>query len=231
MMDAMWEPETARALPAPLWQRLEELRTLLRRTDPNRLAARTGATLVAGSLRLPVWERPVAIDVCDFVAHDCATAAELDPFSQVLVAYYLYTADGCLPAGSWIAFSELPDGLFYAQAFQGYTGHRLAQVFGDDVDAFGRAALAAGGRAVTFGDRSFAFSVLPYVSLLAVCWLGDEELPTSYRLLFDSNASHHLTTDGCAVLGSALTRRLLNTAQRATLEINRGSNKERGACR
>jgi hypothetical protein len=209
MLDAMWAPDGSHGLPAPLWQRLEELRTLLRKTDPGRLAARSGAKLVANSLTLPMWGQLVEIDLCDFQACDCLSGAPLDSFSQVLVAYYLYTADGTLPAGSWIAFTELPDGLFYTQAFQAYTGHRLAQNFGNDANSFGKAAVAAGGQAVTFGDRAYTFAVLPLVNLLVVCWLGDEELAPSYHILFDAHASHHLTTDGCAVLGSVLTRRLL----------------------
>lgn len=203
------ENEKTHGLARPLWQRLEELRTLLRQTDPGRLAERTGAILTASSLQLLVWERPIDVDLCDFVACDVETGAELDPLSQVLLAYYLYTADGALPLGTWISFTELPDGLFYAQAFQSYTGHPLALTFGNDVQAFAEAAIAAGGRATNFGDRAFTFSFLPWVGLLVVCWLGDEDFPASYRILFDANAGHHLTTDACAVLGAVLTRRLL----------------------
>jgi hypothetical protein len=203
------EAEKAHGLAPPLWQRLEELRTLLRQSDPGRLAERTGATLVASSLQLMVWERLVEVDLCDFVAREVATGTELDALSQVLLAYYLHTADGTPPSGSWIAFTELPDGLFYTQAFQSYTGHPLALGFGNDAQAFAHAAIAIGGRAINFGDRAFAFSFLPWVSLLVVCWLGDEDFPASYRILFDANAGHHLTTDACAVLGAVLARRLL----------------------
>ena len=66
------------------------------------------------------------------------------------------------------------------------------------------------GRVERLGDKSFSFSVLPYVSLLAVCWQGDEDFLASYRVLFDANVSHHLPTDACAILGSILTRRLIS---------------------
>ncbi|MDT8306700.1 MAG: DUF3786 domain-containing protein [Anaerolineae bacterium] len=209
MLASAGDVETSPGLAPPLWQRLQELRTLLRQADPGRLAERTGASLAEDSLYLLVWEQPVAVDLCDFVARRPDTGLELDPLLQVLLAYYLYTADGTLPAGTWISFTELPDGLFYAQAFQSYTGHRLSVTFGNDVQTFTTAALAAGGKSVSFGDRAFAFSLLPWVSLLVVCWQGDEDFPASYRILFDANAGHHLTTDACAVLGAVLTRRLL----------------------
>jgi hypothetical protein len=212
MLAAMAEPEGDHGLPMSLWQRLEELRTLLRGTDPVRLAARAGATLRPNALELPVWARAAEVGLNDFNARDCTTGLLLDPLTQVMVAYHLHTADGVLPAGRWIAFSELPDGLFYAQAFQTYSGHKLAQRFGNDEPAFARAAITAGGRAVTFGDRAYTFRVFPCVSLLVACWWGDEELSASFRILFDANASHHLPTDACAVLGSVLTRRLLRAA-------------------
>ncbi|MFN2105113.1 MAG: DUF3786 domain-containing protein [Candidatus Promineifilaceae bacterium] len=44
--------------------------------------------------------------------------------------------------------------------------------------------------------------------MAAVCWLGDEDFPTSYRILFDRSIEHHLPTDACAILGSMLTTRL-----------------------
>jgi hypothetical protein len=42
-----------------------------------------------------------------------------------------------------------------------------------------------------------------------VCWLGDEDFPTSFRFLFDDSIRHHLPTDACAILGNMLTRKLL----------------------
>ena len=66
-----------------------------------------------------------------------------------------------------------------------------------------------GGRQETLGDAAFAFQALPRVRLLAVGWQGDEDFPPSYRVLFDGNSHHHLSTDACAILGSTLTRRLM----------------------
>jgi hypothetical protein len=84
---------------------------------------------------------------------------------------------------------------------------------GNDEGGFAAAAGAIHGRELStggqLGDRAFAFRALPHVSLLVVCWLGDEDFPPSYRLLFDGAAKHHLSTDACAILGSGLTRRLI----------------------
>jgi len=199
----------------PLAERVSELHAELRETDPRLLAARTGATFSEGqsAFRLPVWENEVLVSHPAFTARDAASGQPVNAFVRALLAYYFVTADGTPPAGRWIAFSELPDGIFYAQAFQSYTGRKLVRRFGNDVGAFSRAAEKCGGEPIALGDAAYVFQALPRVVLATVSWQGDADFAPSYRLLFDAAVHHYLTTDACAVLGSALTRRLLREAE------------------
>lgn len=192
--------------------RVQELQADLARRDLSELAHACGAALVDGRLQMKVWQTAVTISAPEFVARHAETGEALDPLTQALVAYYLHTADGMLPADHWIAFTELPDGRFYTQAFQGYTGRELAQTFGNDVVRFGETAVALGGTAVPFADAAYRFQALPRVPVLAVCWQGDEDFSPSYKILFDAHTPHYLPTDACAILGSMLTRRLLKCA-------------------
>ena len=129
--------------------------------------------------------------------------------TQGLFLYYLATADGTPAAQRWIAFRELPDGWLYQQAFQGYTGHVLAQQVGDDVAALAAACTALDGKALDLGDCAYAFQVLPAVALALVYWRGDDEFDPEARVLFDAAAPHYLSTDGLAILGSHLVRQVL----------------------
>lgn len=190
----------------------------LRQADPLALAASTGATYLPsgcqqGTFHLPYWGRAVTLTYPECNVRDGRTGEKLGTLDQALLAYYFRLSDGTPLAGSWISFSELPDGRFYDQAFQGYTGHELAKALGNDGAGFGRAAEHLHGRFInpeqSPGDIAFAYPVLPRVALLVVCWLGDEDFPASYRILFDAAIGHHLSTDACAILGSTLTRRLL----------------------
>jgi hypothetical protein len=190
----------------------------LQSADPAILAARTGASYHPadenrGDFRLKWWSKPVRIAFPSFDARDGETDESLDVMSQAMLLYYFHDSDGTTQANSWIAFSELPDGYFYAQAFQGYTGQVLLRTFGDDASAFETALRNAGGDRLTFAGVSYAFQVLPKLALLAACWPGDEDFPSSYRILFDASSSHHLSTDGCAILGSMLTRRIIGARQ------------------
>lgn len=198
----------------PLLERVSELYADLGNADPHLLAVHTGAVYCdeESAFRLPVWENEVLLSYPDFEARDAASGRPVSAFIRALLAYYFCTADGTPPAGRWISFSELPDGLFYVQAFQSYTGRELARRFGNDIDAFSRAAEKCGGEFISLGDAAYVFQVLPRVTLAAAGWQGDEDFPSSYRLLFDGAIDHYLTTDACAVLGSALTRRLLREA-------------------
>jgi hypothetical protein len=194
--------------------RAGELRAGLRDLDPARIAARSGAGFFRtgenqGEFRLAVWQQPVVVTFPGFVVIDAAQREPLADPAQALVLYYFVTCDGAPAAGQWISFADLPDGRFYNQAFQGYTGKPVAQAFGQDIAAFRAAAQALGGMEYPLGEAAFCFQALPHVPLLAVYWLGDEDFPPACQILFDAAASHHLPTDACAILGSTLARRLV----------------------
>ncbi len=197
----------------PLVEYAETLRRELRQAEPAALAGRSGAEIWQDksgfALILSFWGEPVQALFPELFFHSPSGGRALDDLSQALLLHHLHHSDGAPVAGSWMAFSELPDGRFYAQAFQGYTGHPLAQHFGSNDDAFAAAALAAGGAPLPFADRAFSFRPLPRAPLLAACWQGDEDFPASYRILFDASAPHHFSTDACAILGSMLVRRLM----------------------
>ena len=157
------------------------------------------------------WSREVILSFPDFNGKYADSREEINTFDLTMLAYYFDVSDGAPIAGEWIAFNQIPGGMFYAQAFQGYSGNELAKVFVNDADAFIDANEKLGGRREFFGNVAFSYQVLPRVPIMVVCWLGDDEFPPSYRMLFDANAHHHLVTDAYAILGSNLTRRLIKT--------------------
>ncbi len=193
-----------------LTRRVDELRHDLAQRDTAVLAAKSGTNLVIGGLELMMWETAVLVTLPDFIAYNRETGQMLDPLTQGQIAYYLHTSDGTLTAGEWIAFTELQNGRFYTQAFQGYTGQKLAQHFGNDMKWFRKTAVAIGGKSVPFADIAFQFQAFPHVALLVAGWQGDEDFAPSYTILFDAHTNHHLPTDGCAIIGSMVTERLLS---------------------
>jgi hypothetical protein len=203
-----------------LAQRASELRGSLLGKDPRNLATYTAALFNdigagSGKFRFQLWGREVVLTYPAYEVLDAQSKKNLSVFDQTMVLYYFSTCDGTPMAASWIAFSELSDGRFYNQAFQGYTGRELAKAFNNDLDAFEQTARLAGGEkrfpmaGAPLGDAAFAYQALPRVPLLVVYWLGDEDFPPNSQILFDAAVNHHMPTDACAILGSTLTRRLL----------------------
>jgi hypothetical protein len=194
----------------------ERLRRLLRRQQPDVLALLAGAVYAArdeggGTLTLDLWRAPVELDFPDLIARRESAAAPLPLPLQALLMYYMTTSDGLSPVGKWVSFADLPGGRMYAQAFQGYSGDLLTRAFGPDVLAFRRACLLAGGEPVELGDTAFVFAALPRVPLLVTYWQGEDEFPSTSKILFDPTATHHLPIDVCAILGSMLVSKILKT--------------------
>jgi hypothetical protein len=198
-----------------LLNRVDELRAAVRIANPRDLARRIGGDYIDvgeahGELSLSLWGQDAIVVFPELVAYD-ADGQTLNPVLQALTVYYFHTSDGTVPVERYIAFSELPDGRFYAQAFQSYTGEELRRAFGEDRQRFEQVAAHLGGVRYPLGDAAYSFQLFPKVSLLAVFWGGDEDFPSAYQILFDEAAPHHLPTDACAIAGSLLTRKLIAT--------------------
>lgn len=206
--------------PDLLGPRIEQLRMQLQDQQPELLSKRTGTTYFPqdqdhGEFQFKTWDRQVILKFPQLDASDAQSRSEIGDSSLALILYYFATCDGKLPADNWISFSELPEGRFYNQAFQGYTGGKLSQVFGNNFELFCQAAESANGeRVYLLGDAAYLFQVLPLVKLLLVTWRGDEDFNATYQVLFDESINHHLPTDASAIIGSILTGRIIGELEK-----------------
>lgn len=198
----------------PLERRADELRTLVLASDPNLLAELTDTKLSEGNgspgYEFQYWGNPVLLSSDDHIARDPRSKQPLPAIHQAMILYYFSSSKTSSPPGKWISFSELADGQFYNTAFQGYTANKLLQYFKTNYESFENRCLELCGEKTSFGDGAFRFQILPRIAILAVYWKGDDEFPPSYKLLFEDIADYHLPTDGCAILASMLTGKLIS---------------------
>lgn len=183
---------------------IDEARTTLRETDPQQIADKSGVLYDAEKqqfrLRFLNWDFTVSYP--DFVARDSgADGAEGSPWLQAMILYYFSLADGAPIKGEWISLRQIPDGLLYDQAFQGYAPDKLAAAIGNDLDRFKKNAEWLGGKPEDMGDAAYSFFVLPCVPLAVSYWLGDEEFPPAAKVFFDASATHYLPTFALANIG------------------------------
>ncbi len=187
---------------------VNEMRLNLKCREPQEMAARCGIVLRDHVFHVAFYGVPHVIDALEFTVRVAATNKLCGLNRTALFLYYLQTADGAPFADKWIAFRDLPGGMFYHQAYQGYSGNRLAKAIGNTVRVFERAAANQGGTRLALGDAAFAFEALPRVRVAAVYHAGDEDFPATANVLFDASATHYLPTDALAGVGSALVDRL-----------------------
>ena len=184
--------------------------------DPARCAAQAGCGLTADGVTVSFFGRP------HLVTHPGADVsvggAPAHVAVSILLLHYLLRADGSPSAGAWLAFRELPHGLFYAASFAQRAEEPLAQAFGagsggeGGLERFGAAAAAAGGLPLDLADAAFAFQALPRLAIAALVWAGDDEFPAQASVVFDAAAGHYLPAEDLAGLGGLLARRLIGGA-------------------
>ena len=189
--------------------------------DPARCAARAGCGLSPDGVGVPFFGQTHLVT---YPGGDVsAGGAPVHVAVSILLLHYLLRADGAPPAGEWLAFRELPDGLFYAASFAARVEAPLARAFGapgaggsdDGLERFRAAAVVAGGAPLELADAAFAFQVLPRLAVAVLVWAGDEEsegLPAQASIVFPAAAGHYLPTEDLAGLGGLLARRLLSGA-------------------
>ncbi len=182
--------------------------------DQVAIADRSGAIIdQVGNLRVEFLRREYVIDHTEWIVKRADDGATPPSLMQSLILTYLYTADGTPPIDRWLGFRELPNGLFYAQAFQSYTGAELVREIKGDIEAFKRASEKLQGVALPVGNAGYAFRVLPRLKLAVIMWAGDDEFPSQAQVLFQESAPRYLITDGLAIVGSMLIGQIVKAAQ------------------
>jgi hypothetical protein len=204
---------TAQQRTDALVPRLDAVRASLRAKVSTELIEKSGCQVdAAGNYCLDFMGRAYVIDRSEFEVRRADTNEAAPAFIQSILLTYLDTADGTPPSERWISFRELPDGLFYASAFQGYTGDALLRDVRGSLGTFQHAAEAVQGEVLAVGDAGHAFRVLPRLRLAVVMWQGDEDFGPQLHVLFEDTAAHYMPTEGLAILGNLLAGQIAKAA-------------------
>ena len=180
--------------------------------DPALCAALAGCALTPEGVLVPYFGRPHLLTHPAGEAFVQPTGKPAHVTVAIVLMHYLLTADGAAPADRWLAFRDLPDGMFYAQAFAGHAEGEIARKFGEDVAGFRRALLALGGQPLDLADAAYRLQALPRLAIAVLLWAGDDEFPAQARVLFDASAGHYLPTEDLAGLGDWLAHKLAQTS-------------------
>jgi len=143
------------------------------------------------------------------------------PFIKVLILHYLLGCGRSSTTGRLITFREVPGGEMYYPAFKRRAIDTLVRVFGHDPPLLLKAGEQIGAERGEIGSASVVVKVFPGVLVTAVIWEGDEEVPSSGNILFDSSIVNVLPMEDVSIVGNLVSSRLRKAATRTTSGIDR----------
>ena len=133
---------------------------------------------------------------------------------QILVLHYL-CSEGPIPDGDRIiAYSEIPDGKFYDDAYQRRTKLFLLGVFGSDPDRMAVAAKALKAEPAELGDVSMRVRALPMIDIYPVLYRGDEEFPADAAVLLGERIQGFFSAEDTAMVAGLTVSYLAKAAAR-----------------
>lgn len=183
----------------------------LAQDDLESLAERCGASLSPSTNTVSLPYLTIETSVIPSKKLIRSHPGPLTKMEQVLILRYLCECKGLRPERHWISFRELPGGAHYLGPFRGRTAAPLVARFGTSKQDFAHIAGTWGGKPLEYGDSSFLFQVLPFLWVVLVLHVGDEEFPPEVNILFDGNVRHQYSTEDCAAAAQVLARRLTQT--------------------
>jgi hypothetical protein len=180
--------------------------------EPAETAARAGVSFdeAARCFKLPFLNETYSVQYPGGKITG-AGGADASLYLSIIMLHYLVTADGSPLAGEWIAFRHLPGGAIYVDPFHHRAVAPFLKTFGENPEAFTKAATALGGYRTGGSGVSMVIPALPRVPLHFILWPGDEELPASANILFDARAASYLPTEDYAHLPAIVTGAMRST--------------------
>jgi hypothetical protein len=135
--------------------------------------------------------------------------------ARIVILHYLLHASGRDVGTELIGYDDIPGCRSYLPVFERRVVRPLLSAFGYARDAFMEAGKALGGNAEEYGSASVTVRVLPNVPLTFVLWEGDQDFPSSMKVLFDRSISEYLPLEDITVIAKMASTRMLAKARKA----------------
>ena len=140
----------------------------------------------------------------------CRISPELENWHTLVLLHYLCNADGTLPAGSWMAFEDMRDGLIRGTKFDRSSASWFTRFLKgktiEDMKMIGR---RLGARIVPGkGDLCLLIPFLPHFPVLFSFWEADEDFEASGKLMVDRMADHYLSIEDAVTVGEIIRREM-----------------------
>ncbi len=201
----------------PIWPKgvslkpaLQQARQAMAALNWVAAASKAGCDYESGAFRVRFLDKTCRVLAPGGTVEEEGSPVEPSHDVQLVLLHYLLNADGTPPAGMWITFRHVPDGMVFDSRFNAMAVEPLVPAFKSDLTGFRKACERLGGIAMSrTGDASYRFMALPQIPMGVVLYLADEEMSASISILFDAVAANYLCAEDLAFLGIHLSSLLL----------------------
>lgn len=132
-----------------------------------------------------------------------SSGEEVSATVKVLLLHYLIFAGNKPLTGKLVSFRELKNGAaIYYPTFYKRAVAPLIKTFGDCVEELNKVSNKINGIKENYGHASMTIRVLPMVPVTFIVWEGEEDVPPSGTILFDSSIEGFLPAEDIVFAGS-----------------------------
>ena len=191
--------------------------TDLREKKPEDIAQASGADFDDSSgsavMTLRFLNKDIEINFPDFRCTYKDSGEEVSIQQQILILHYLQGAKGNTVSEQWVAYQEIPDGMFYLDAFLRRAKNPMVQAFGNRPELMSELAKKLyNAGPFEHGDVSMVVQAFPYVPVVLILWKGDDDFPPEGNLLFDKSIAEILSAEDIAWLAGMIIYPLIGMA-------------------
>lgn len=191
------------SLAASRYEAFERARSGLSALCPEDTVRRTGTQPLPGGVTVHFLGSVYEVDFRRGAVHHVSGPELADNLTaSTLILHYLLTADGSPLTGVRASYREFPGAHVYYGPFRARTVLPLVRAFGTRPGDLALAAAALGGRPVSLGDCGAVLDVFPRLPVTFAVWSGDDEVPASAGVLFDSTAAGYLPLEDLVIAAS-----------------------------
>jgi hypothetical protein len=130
------------------------------------------------------------------------------PDLKILVLHYLM-CDNFSETGRIITFRELPGGQFYLEPYKSRSVNILVSRMKNDTDLLRKNLSRFDWKETGSGDVGAEIHAIGKIYATLVYYCGDEEMPPSADIMYDSSIGRVFNTEDVTVIASLLCRSLL----------------------
>lgn len=161
---------------------------------------------------IPYFDETITLKIPEF-SFKSSKQANVTLVTKIIILHYINTATGVLPGIDKISYEDVPGLGGYLPVFEKRVVRPILSTFGFDKHTFLDTGIAMGGKKEDYGDASFTLYALPRVPITFILWEGDEEFPSSLKILFDPSITGYLPLEDITIISKLASTRIIKEAR------------------